>query len=282
MSSERWSIELSSGRHAVITGDQWRPGTYTLVVDGTPQSHVDLQHPDELAFEYVRRIGNVIDAMPGGAITAVHLGAGGLTLPRYVHATRPGSRQQVIELERELVEFVREHLPLPRQASIRVRYGDAREGLRMLPGGLRGSVELLVIDVFGGARIPAHVTSVEFYRECRALLSPRGIVAVNLADGPGLTFARGQLSTLAAAFEDCLVLADSGVLRGRRFGNIVAAASIAPFPAEWMPALLAGGPHPASALHGAELRNWVAGAPLVTDAMAVASPAPDSGVFRTR
>ena len=48
---------------------------------------------------------------------------------------------------------------------------------RKLPAGLRGSVDVLVVDVFGGARIPAHVTSVEFYRECAEFLAPDGRAA---------------------------------------------------------------------------------------------------------
>ena len=63
-----------------------------VVVDGTPQSHVDLDDPTHLAFEYVRRIGHAVDLLPEGPVTALHLGAGALTLPRYVEATRPGSR----------------------------------------------------------------------------------------------------------------------------------------------------------------------------------------------
>jgi hypothetical protein len=63
-------------------------------VDGTPQSHVDLDDPGRLFFEYVQRIGHVIDEWgdPGQPLTALHLGAGALTLPRYIHTTRPGSR----------------------------------------------------------------------------------------------------------------------------------------------------------------------------------------------
>ncbi len=80
----------------------------------------------------------------------------------------------MIELERDLVDQVRSVLPFPRGASIRVRYGDAREVLSKLPAGLRGSVDLVVVDVFGGSQIPAHVTSVEFYREVAAFLSPPG------------------------------------------------------------------------------------------------------------
>ena len=118
-----------SGLYAEITPDRWVPGSFTLVVDGTPQSHVNLDDPSQLFFEYIQRMGHVIDQlrMPGEPITAVHLGAGALTLPRYVEATRPGSRQQVIELEPDLVDLVRTELPWSTRASIRVRHGDARE-----------------------------------------------------------------------------------------------------------------------------------------------------------
>lgn len=73
-------------------------GGYELEVDGTPQSHVDLDDPGTLRFEYVARMGAVIDLVrgPREPVTAVHLGAGALSLPRYVAHTRPGSRQQVV------------------------------------------------------------------------------------------------------------------------------------------------------------------------------------------
>jgi len=121
-------VLAESGYLASIEPDRFVPGAFQLIVDGTPQSHVDLDDPSRLFFEYVQRMGNVIDLIgePGQPITAVHLGAGALTLPRYVAYTRPGSRQQVVELESRLVDLVREHLPLPRYAQIRLRHGDAR------------------------------------------------------------------------------------------------------------------------------------------------------------
>ena len=278
------STTLASGLHAEIRPDRWVPGAFELVVDGTPQSHVNLDNPSELFFEYVSRMGHVIDQLklPGEPLTALHLGAGALTIPRYIEATRPGSRQQVLELEPELVELVRRELPLPKGASIRVRYGDARATLAKLPAGLRGAVDVLVVDVFGGARIPAHVTSVEFYRECAAFLAPDGVLLVNVADGSGAAFARGQAATLAMVFDDLAVLAESQVLRGRRYGNFVLVASPSPLPLDWMPRLLAGGPHPATLVHARELRNWIAGAPVVTDATAVPSPPPSHSVFQLR
>jgi spermidine synthase len=229
-------------------------------------------------------MGHVIDqiGMPGQPITAVHLGAGAFTLPRYIEATRPGSRQQVVEIESDLVDFVRTHLPWSPRAQIKVRHGDARAVLAKFPAGLRGSVDLLVVDIFSGARTPAHVTSLEFYTEAVSLLSDDGIVLVNVADGPGLAFAKAATSTLSSVVADVAVLAETQILKGRRFGNVVLVGSRSPLPLEWMPRILAGGPHPAKVVAGAELRDFIAGAPIVTDATAIQSPPPAKSIFQVR
>lgn len=281
--AETPSARLANGMRAEVRPEK-HTGGFELVVDGTPQSHVDLADPTHLFYEYIARMGHVIDAIgdPGAPLTALHLGAGALTIPRYIAATRPGSRQQVIEIEPALVELVREAMPLPRGASIRVRYGDARETLAKLPGGLLGAVDVLVVDVFSGARTPGHVTSVEFYSECAKFLSPEGVLLANIADGVGAAFARGQAATLDMVFADTAVLGEAQVIKGRRFGNFVLVASPASLPLDWMPRLLAGGPHPAQLLHGATLRSWIAGAPVVTDATAVASPPPNKNVFQLK
>ncbi|MGV8875884.1 MAG: spermidine synthase [Rhodoglobus sp.] len=283
--AEHPAITLTlSGHRAEIEPDRWVPGAFTLTVDGTPQSHVNMEDPSQLFFEYVHRIGHVIDQLsePGAAITAVHLGAGALTLPRYVEATRPGSRQQVVELESDLVDFVRAQLPWSKQASIRVRHGDAREVLGKFPPGLRGAVDLLVVDVFSGARTPAHVTSLEFYTEAVTLLAPTGVIVVNVADGPGLAFARSQAATLKHAAGHVAALAETQILKGRRFGNIVLVGSPTALPLSWMPRLLAGGPHPAKVIAGSELLEFIGSSPIVTDATAVKSPPPAKSIFQVK
>ena len=278
--AENPRARLEHGGIAEVAASEFTTG-FELVVDGTPQSHVDLDDPTHLHFEYIVRMGAVIDQVgePGRPLTAVHLGAGALTIPRYVEATRPGSRQQVIELEAPLVQLVREYLPLPRGASIRIRIGDARAGVGKLPAALQGQCDLVVSDVFSGAQTPAHLTSVEFYREVAQLLAPTGILLVNIADGPGLAFARRQVATVSAVFAEVALLADTQVLKGRRFGNLVVAASASPLPTEWLPRMLAAGPHPAKNAQGDEVAAFAEGARVVTDADAVASPRPDASLF---
>ena len=274
------SARLSDGSLARIVPSRFAGG-YELEVAGTPQSHVDLNDPTHLHFEYIARMGAVIDRlrMPGQPLTAVHLGAGALTVPRYIEATRPGSRQQVIELEPALWDLVREQLPLPRGASVRVRIGDARAVLGKLPAGLVGNADLLVSDVYSGAQTPAHLTSIEFYTAARRVLASDGVLLVNVADGAGLQFARGQVATVRSVFEHVIVLADVQVLKGRRFGTLVIAASDAPLPIDWLPRLMAAGPHPAKVAHGAELDEFVRTTRPVTDAEASPSPKPAASIF---
>ncbi|GAA1315943.1 spermidine synthase [Leucobacter albus] len=279
-------VRLASGRLASIEADRWVDGAIELVIDGTPQSHVNLRDPSDLFFEYMRRIGHVIDLFrpSGQPISALHLGGGAFSLPRYVEATRPGSRQQIVELESALVDLVREAAPLPKRASIRVRHGDAREVLGKLPAGMHGAMDLVVVDIFSGAQTPAHVSSVEFYELVRPLLAPDGLVVVNAADGTGLPFVRGQLATLTTLFREVAAIAEPQVLKGRRFGNVVivasnGAAGSAGSELDWLPRLLAGGPHPARLLADRELRELIGSTKPVTDATAVDSPAPSPGLF---
>jgi spermidine synthase len=267
-----------AGGTAELLADADRDGSWMLLVNGTPQSHVDLHDPTHLEFEYIRRIGHVLDlaAEPGAPIDVVHLGGGALTLPRYVDVTRPGSRQRVMEIDEPLTDLVREYLPLPKRSRIRVRAADARTGLAALP---TDSADVVLSDVFAGARTPAHLTSVEYVADAARVLRPGGIFAANVADGPPLRFARVQAATFCAAFRHVCLLAEPGTLRGRRFGNLVAVGSDADLPVTALTRRCASDPMPSRVVDGAELARFRGKARPVHDAEAVASPEPPEGVF---
>ena len=263
--------------------DADRRAAWMLLIDGVPQSHVDLDDPGYLDFEYVRRIGHVIDeAAPAGQpLRVLHLGAGALTLARYVASTRPGSPQLAVELDAALVDLIRLRLP-PRNPRLRVRVGDARAELeRLRPG----SFDVVIADVFAGGRTPAHLTSAEFWTAARRVVhgtssgSRDGVVAANVADGAPLAHTRAQVATARAVFPHACLIADAAVLRGRRFGNLVLAASPEPLPVDALTRRTAGDPMPGRVVYGADLTRFTAGAKAVTDATAVPSPAAPPGAF---
>ncbi|MFI0786334.1 spermidine synthase [Streptomyces lydicus] len=270
--------EAVDGGVAELRPDRDRPRGWTLLIDGAPQSHVDLDDPAHLDFSYQRRLGHVVDLAgpPGKPLRVVHLGGGALTLARYVAATRPRSTQQVVEIDGPLVHFVRRQLPLDSGWRIRVRGGDARAGLAKVPDGW---ADLIIADVFGGARTPAHLTSTEFVADVRRALRPGGGYAANLTDGPPLRFLRGQLATVATVFPELCLTAAPAVLRGKRFGNAVLLASDTALPLAELTRRAATDPEAARVEHGRALRDFTAGAAPVTDASAVASPAPPAKTF---
>jgi spermidine synthase len=181
-----------------------------------------------------------------------------------------------VELDQRLTDLVRAHLPLPRGARVRVRAGDARAGLAALP---TASADVVVSDVFAGARTPAHLTTVEYAAEGHRVLRPGGVLAANVADGPPLRHARAQVATLCSVFRHVCLLAEPGTLRGRRFGNLVAVASDAELPVAALTRRCAGDPMPARVVAGDDLTRFAGRAQPVHDADAAPSPEPPPGVF---
>ncbi len=269
-------------RHQVDTGvaelvrDPDRPAGHTLLLDGTPQSYVDLDDPRHVRFDYVRHLTHVVDLAPAGPLRVLHLGGGALTLPRYVAATRPGSGQQVVEIDGALLDLVRRELPLRRDARIRLRTGDARDVLGRLP---ESAFDLIVVDVFAAGRMPAGTSTTEFAALAARALRPAGTLAVNLADGNGLAFARGQVATAGSVFGHVALIAGPTVLAGRRFGNLVLVSSAVPLPVAGYARRTASDPFPGRVCHGPELARFTAGARPVTDATAVGSPSPPGSLF---
>ncbi|WP_202590431.1 MULTISPECIES: spermidine synthase [unclassified Streptomyces] len=262
---------------ARLLPDVDRDRAWLLTVDEAPQSYVDLDDPTYLEFEYVRRLAHVLDcAAPEDApLDVLHLG-GALTLPRYVAATRPGSRQDVVEADRELLRMVREHLPLPDESGISVHAADARARLEAAPP---TSADVIVADVFGGSRVPAHLTSAEYARAAGRVLRPDGIYAANLADSAPFAFLRSQLANFAAAFGELALIGEPAVLRGRRFGNVVLLASHTPIATAPLTRRCAADAFPARVTDGAALVRLIGGARPVADVDAVASPEPPDGAF---
>ncbi len=264
-----------------IRFDRDTHGGVTVVVDGSPQSYVQPDDPELLVFEYVQHFALVADALPPGPLAVTHVGGAGLTLPRYLEATRPGSTQVVLEPDAELTEQVRRELPLPRRHRIRVRPVDGATGMRALAD---GRADLVVVDAYAQGRVPAELTTVEFLADVARVLRPNGLLLLNIADEPRRRFlGRVLASVTAAGYADRLVLATSEVLRGRRFGNSVVVAGAAAVPVAEIRRGVSRMPFPAGVRHGDDVERMVSGARPLTAADAEQSPPPpDAGAWQLR
>src|SRR5918993_1018973 len=149
--------------HAKLLPGRGTNGGDSLLVDGTTQSHVNPRDPRDLQLEYTRLVAGIIDGCreAGRALRVLHLGAGALTLARYVAATRPGSVQHVVELHRELLEFVLDVVPLDPEVALTVEFEDARAAVEHAVR-TAGGYDLGIVDVFSGDHSPGHLSTLEF------------------------------------------------------------------------------------------------------------------------
>lgn len=280
--------ELVSSGTAMIEPDPDRPYAATLFLDGTPQSHVDLSDPTFLCFEYVQHIGAILDVVlpdpatrtaasrPTERLRLVHLGGGAMTIPRYVAATRPGSRHRVAEIDAPLVELIRAELPIDPRHHITVSTTDARDLLRRTR---TGTLDAVVVDVFSGTQVPASVVTTAFFALVAGTLKPTGVAVMNIVDRAPLAFARRVVASAQTEFAHTAVVAEPAVWRGRRFGNLVVVGGLAELPLARLTSRLAGGPFPARLEHGSALASFASGAAPLVDGEGVSSPEPPPDMF---
>ena len=249
---------------ANVHADPARESGRLLELDGLRHSFVDLDDPTHLEFSYVKALAAIVDGTFADEqpLTAYHIGGGGLTFPRYLAETRPGTRSVVSEIDPGVLEIDTERLGLETGPDLRVRVEDARRGVGRIDDDSR---DLVVGDAFGGVSVPWHLTTTEAVEEVRRVLRTEGVYAVNLIDYAPLGFARAELATLREVFDHVALSADSVTLSGRGGGNLVAIASESPIDTA---AIKRGFEQQGvgwDVIDGDRLTAWIDDAPVLTD-----------------
>lgn len=214
---------------AEVVRDPDRPSLVRLLLDGVESSALDLDDPGYLDFEYMQHIRLLIAAhcaRPGDAdgtprrMRVLHLGAAGCALPRALAATMP-VHQLAVELDAELARLVRQWFPLPSAPCLRIRVGEARQELESG----HALWQAVVRDAFMNREVPGQLRTVESARRVHDVLEPGGLYALNTVASAGLRRIDEEFAALTSVFQDVVAIADPAVFSGRRFGNVVVAAS---------------------------------------------------------
>ena len=224
-------------------------------------SYVDLADARHLEFDYLRRMRDVV--LAAGARRVVHVGGAGCALARALAAAEPAHRQEVIELDGDVVELARRHLGLRRAPGLRVRVGDGRALLARRPD---GSADAVLVDAFVGARVPRHLVTAEALAD---LARVAGLAAVNVVDTPAMGDAAAIAAGLRAAFVHVIALGRARVVGKRRGGNVILVGAHALPPLDRLRASAAADRSPGAVLGPGDIDAFIGGAPPWRDAQAM-------------
>jgi spermidine synthase len=172
--------------------DPRRPSGRLLRQAGMDASYVDLADATHLEFAYMRWLRIVLRA--ARARRVLHIGGGACSLARALAAEDPGGRQEVCEIDADVLALAREHLGLRRARGLRVRHADGRSHLAEQRD---GSWDAVVIDAFVGARVPEELISAETLTEA-ARVAP--MTLVNVVDNRTARDVRAVTSAMKAAY----------------------------------------------------------------------------------
>ena len=144
--------------------------------NGITQSTIKVGDPDHLQFGYTRLVLTAFVLAPAPRRILV-VGLGGASLPVFLHRHYPDALIDVVEIDPEVVSAARLHFGFRDDARLRAHVDDGRAFIERAPA---AHYDVIILDAFGSAEVPAHLTTQEFLEAVRRALAPDGVVVSNI------------------------------------------------------------------------------------------------------
>jgi spermidine synthase len=161
------------------------------------QSAMSREEPHRLVLSYTRSMlsGLLFTREPRSALV---LGLGGGSLPRFLMHAFPTCRIDVVERRAKVVQVAHDHFHLARSPRLRTHVCDAEVFLREDSG---RTYDLVLVDLHDRKGPAPLVTEAGFFASCARRLAARGVLATNLWIDPSGSVPPSMLRDHRAAFE---------------------------------------------------------------------------------
>ncbi|HTO03361.1 MAG TPA: fused MFS/spermidine synthase [Opitutus sp.] len=163
------------------------------------ESAVDLADPLKLVVAYTRTLYGGLFFQPNPQ-RVLMIGLGGAGFHRLFSHAFPDTLLQSVELDPKVYELCQTHLDFEPTANTPVALMDGRLFVKRD----KTKWDWLILDAFRGGFVPPHLKTEEFYRECAASLSERGVFITNLH--PNTQLYPSDLKTLRKVFPQVVLL----------------------------------------------------------------------------
>jgi spermidine synthase len=139
------------------------------------ESAIDLTDPLQLVVHYTRSLYGALYLHPKPK-RVLMIGLGGAGFHRLFTAAYPDALLHTVELDEKVLELCQTRMGFKPTDKTPVTIMDGR----MFVKRDRQQWDWLILDAFRGGFVPPHLKTEEFYRECAARLTDRGVFISNL------------------------------------------------------------------------------------------------------
>lgn len=175
------------------------------------ESAVDLTDPLQLVVGYTRSLYGALFIQPAPK-RVMMIGLGGAGFHRLFAASFPDSLLHTVELDAKVLDLCQSKMMFKPTAKTPVTIMDGR----MFVKRNKEQWDWLILDAFRGGFVPPHLKTAEFYKECAARLTDRGVFVSNLHATSELYYS--DVKTIQSVFPQVVLFAT-----GER-GNVIAVA----------------------------------------------------------
>ena len=180
-------IREEAGVRTLHFGSEWIQGAMRIARPW----HLELEYTRDMMASLLFRD----DARFPRNVLLIGLGAASLT--KFLYRNFPLTRLTVVEIEPAVVAAARQFFKLPEDPQrLNLVVGDGAEFV--ISGDKQ--YDLILVDGFDAQARSGPLNTLPFYQNCRARLSPNGIVAINLL-GRSRDY-KGNLERIQSAFDD--------------------------------------------------------------------------------
>jgi spermidine synthase len=162
-----------------------------MSLDHLIHAYVVMDNQTDLHYDYELLYASITETATRGkspaGVRSLFLGGGGFVFPRYLLAKWPGSYAEVAEIDPRVTEAAHAAFGLARDTPMKIYNLDARNHVddlleRRRAGENIPPFDLIYGDAFNHYAVPYHLTTLEFNRKLRDLLSPDGVYMINIID----------------------------------------------------------------------------------------------------
>ncbi len=168
------------------------PGLRSMTLDYLVHAYVDMRDPDRLHYDYERIYAGVtIEAVRkyhlDAPVRALFLGGGGYVFPRWFLRRYPRGYGEVVEIDPQVTRAAFDAFGLEGDTPLRIVHLDARNRVeelyaRAAIGEDTQKFDLVYNDAFNHYSPPFHLTTVDYVRKLRALMSDESVFLANTID----------------------------------------------------------------------------------------------------
>lgn len=178
-----------------------------LILDNLVHSHSDLTDPAYLAYEYLQiyeeLVGWQLNRKGSTNHRQLFVGGGGYTLQRYFHFLYKDSHIDVAEIDPKVTYVAETYMGAPKGDKRLVTSNEDGRMFVLNKQGTNDKYEFIFGDAFNDLSVPFHLTTVEFDKQMKNLLTPNGLVMSLVIDHVSQgKFLPSFIATMRQAFGD--------------------------------------------------------------------------------